>query len=54
MSTIKKIKYKDGEPCKEHKGCQHHHRHPCEGCGRVGARGVVLFDAFNNKLKHKQ
>ena len=36
-----KIKYKDGEPCKEHKACLSHRTHPCEGCGRVGARGIV-------------
>ena len=29
---------KDGEPC-SHPGCSSHISHPCEGCGRIGARG---------------
>ena len=43
------IKYIDGQPC-EHKGCDRHLSHPCEGCGRIGAKGVIyeqqepLFD----------
>lgn len=32
--------YEDGQPCKHH-GCKNHISHPCEGCGRTGARGVV-------------
>lgn len=36
-----KIKYNDGQPC-EHKGCLSHISHPCEGCGRIGGKGVVL------------
>jgi hypothetical protein len=28
---------KDGEPC-THPECSHHISHPCEGCGRIGAR----------------
>lgn len=28
----------DGEPC-DHPGCDHHMKHPCEVCGRIGARG---------------
>jgi hypothetical protein len=31
---------KDGEEC-GHRGCKNHITHPCEGCGRVGARGEV-------------
>lgn len=34
------ILYKDFQPCK-HPGCAHHLSHPCEECGRMGARGVV-------------
>jgi hypothetical protein len=30
----------DGEEC-NHAGCRNHISHPCEGCGRIGARGVV-------------
>jgi len=30
--------YEDGEPC-SHPGCRNHWSHPCEGCGRYGARG---------------
>lgn len=32
------IKYEDGEPC-GHFGCERHVSHPCEGCGRINARG---------------
>jgi len=35
------LKYKDGEPCK-HPGCAGHTLHPCEICGRIGARGEAL------------
>ena len=38
------IVYADGVPC-GHAGCRHHLSHPCEGCGRVGARGIVLESA---------
>jgi hypothetical protein len=34
------IIFADGEPCL-HLGCRSHISHPCEGCGRTGARGVV-------------
>lgn len=37
------IKYDDGQPC-NHKGCLNHISHPCEGCGRIGAKGII----FNN------
>lgn len=32
---------KDGEPC-AHPGCDRHLTHPCEVCGRVGARSSKL------------
>jgi hypothetical protein len=32
--------YQDGRPCK-HPGCRGHFKHPCEGCGRIGMRGIV-------------
>lgn len=32
-------RYKDGVPC-DHPGCTSHRSHPCEGCGRIGAREV--------------
>jgi hypothetical protein len=35
------IKYRDGEPCNEHPCCLQHQSHPCEGCGRIGGRGVI-------------
>lgn len=34
------LKYRNGEPC-NHRGCQHHISHPCEGCGRIGAEGEI-------------
>lgn len=33
----KEKRYKDGEPC-PHPGCRNHFSHPCEVCGRVGAK----------------
>ena len=55
--------YKDGEPC-THKGCKHHVKHPCEGCGRImasgeaWARGSVLTteqaQAMNRKREEKK
>ena len=30
--------FKDGQPC-PHPGCFHHLSHPCEVCGRIGAKG---------------
>jgi len=36
-----KIKYKSGEPCKEHRGCLNHITHPCEGCGRIAGKGII-------------
>lgn len=38
--SFMKVKYQDGQPCR-HPGCMAHISHPCERCGRVGARGVV-------------
>lgn len=32
--------YSDGQPC-NHQGCLHHLNHPCEGCGRIGGKGMV-------------
>jgi hypothetical protein len=34
------VRLEDGEECL-HKGCSSHISHPCEGCGRIGAHGVV-------------
>jgi hypothetical protein len=34
------VRLEDGEAC-SHKGCELHCSHPCEVCGRTGARGVV-------------
>lgn len=34
------ILYNDGEPC-DHPGCRAHLTHPCEKCGRIGARGKI-------------
>ena len=36
----KKKTFREGEPC-HHPGCANHVTHPCEGCGRIAARGVV-------------
>ena len=41
-----KILFQDGEPCK-HYGCMNHVTHPCEGCHRIGARGVVYENMFS-------
>jgi hypothetical protein len=43
------IKYNDGQPC-EHKGCLSHLSHLCEGCGRIGGRGVVYYDEERNMM----
>lgn len=40
-----KIKYLDTQPC-EHKGCELHLSHPCEECGRSGARGVIYEQPY--------
>jgi hypothetical protein len=44
-SSGSNILYKDGEPC-EHVGCANHITHPCEYCGRIGARGDVMGYQF--------
>lgn len=33
-----KTVFGDGEPC-DHRGCERHLTHQCEGCGRIAARG---------------
>ena len=35
-----KVKYNEGQPC-EHTGCLNHLTHPCEGCGRIGGKGII-------------
>ena len=37
--------YKDGEPC-EHKGCINHVKQPCEGCGRIQGKGIVVIPRY--------
>ena len=45
---------KDGEPC-SHPGCAHHITHPCEGCGRIAARGRTTAQKyFDLKMVVKQ
>ena len=44
-----RVKYYDGQPC-DHKGCLHHISHPCEGCGRIGGKGVVYYDELDNMI----
>lgn len=44
-----KVKYKDGQPC-DHPGCMAHISHPCEGCGRTGARGTV-YEGMNMNFR---
>ena len=34
----------DGEPC-PHPGCRSHRTHPCEVCGRIGAKGSAVVVA---------
>lgn len=41
---------KDGEPC-DHKGCAQHVTHPCEKCGRIGAKGEVEMGRFVQTVK---
>ncbi len=41
-----KILWRDGQPCK-HKGCLNHLSHPCEGCGRINAQGIVCEAKYN-------
>lgn len=36
-----KVLYESGQSC-QHPGCAHHYTHPCEGCGRIAAVGVVI------------
>jgi hypothetical protein len=49
-----KEELKNGEPC-NHPGCQSHITHPCEGCGRIGARGRTTAQKyFNLKMVVKQ
>ena len=49
------IALKDFEPCR-HPGCLQHTSHPCEGCGRVAGRAVVVKalseQALNNATVH--
>lgn len=40
IDEVEHILYRDGEKC-DHAGCKNHISHPCEKCGRIGARGVV-------------
>lgn len=35
-----KVKHNEGQPC-EHTGCLNHLTHPCEGCGRIGGKGII-------------
>jgi hypothetical protein len=52
------ILFNDGEPC-NHIGCRSHISHPCEGCGRIAARGVKYENPFcdvigyNKKLGYR-
>lgn len=40
-----KVIIPSGTPC-SHRGCASHISHPCEGCGRIGARGDVREKHF--------
>lgn len=42
---IESFEFKAGEPC-WHPGCASHISHPCEKCGRFGARGPVELEKF--------
>ena len=54
MENEKSILIIDGQPCK-HKGCEKHITHPCEGCGRIGAKGevTVIYDKFDIEFGEK-
>lgn len=54
------ILFQDGEPC-HHFGCRAHISHPCEGCGRIAARGIKYKNPFlddvvgyNQKLGYRK
>ena len=36
------LAFEDGVPC-DHPGCASHIKHPCEMCGRTGARGKITL-----------
>lgn len=48
-----KVALFDGQPC-AHPGCASHRSHSCEGCGRVGARGIVFEMANKAQRKHRE
>ena len=43
--------FTDGQPC-EHESCEKHISHPCEWCGRIGAKGTaemhIVFESLAN------
>jgi hypothetical protein len=52
MATSKRgegFLYLNGTPC-DHTGYKNHLTHPCEVCGRVGAKGVALVPGWIAKL----
>jgi len=38
------LAFEDGVPC-DHPGCASHIKHPCEMCGRTGARGKITLSS---------
>jgi hypothetical protein len=36
------VKVPSGAGC-GHRGCGHHITHPCEKCGRIGAKGIAVL-----------
>jgi len=49
--NVKPIKYNDGEPC-IHTGCLSHQTHPCEGCGRIGGKGIIYEADYDAEIEH--
>lgn len=46
------IEYYDGQPC-EHRGCMSHQSHPCEGCGRISAKGNIYKSPYKIEREMK-
>lgn len=49
----REILFDDSEPCR-HFGCKAHITHPCEGCGRIAARGIKYKNIFADVLGYNQ
>lgn len=48
LQPFNAIELQDGHPC-SHLGCKQHISHPCEGCGRIGAKGIAIVYGYDEK-----